>query len=88
VKHNIPTAGFIKVQVSSANLTIANSGPPLTTDPRKLLERFQKQNTSTASLGLGLAIINKICQMNHLDLSYTYENDVHTISISKQDIEI
>lgn len=88
VKHNIPNAGFIKVQVSSGNLTIANSGPPLTTDPRKLLERFQKQNTSTASLGLGLAIINKICQMNHLDLSYTYENDVHTISISKQDIEI
>lgn len=84
VKHNLPTSGFITIRISTEGLRVANSGMPLTTDPRKLFERFQKQNKSTASLGLGLAIVNKICEMSQLAVEYEHINGLHAISVSKR----
>lgn len=83
VKHNLPSGGSIEIAISSTSLRFVNPGAPLTVPPRKLFERFQKQDKSTGSLGLGLAIVKKICEISDLDLDYEYSNGLHSISVTK-----
>ena len=83
VKHNLADTGTILIKVSSTELKVTNTGAPLTVDPKKLLERFQKQNKSTSSLGLGLAIVQKICEISQLNLDYEFANGQHEIRLTK-----
>jgi signal transduction histidine kinase len=83
VKHNLPQDGTITIEMSADELRFSNSGHPLTIDPRKLFERFQRQNRSASSLGLGLAIVKKICETCELGLDYQYSDGVHAIVITK-----
>jgi signal transduction histidine kinase len=82
VKHNLADTGTISISVSSVALKVTNTGTPLTVDPQKLLGRFQKQNKSTPSLGLGLAIVQKICEISELNLEYEYANGLHGITLT------
>ncbi|HWA35933.1 MAG TPA: HAMP domain-containing sensor histidine kinase [Cyclobacteriaceae bacterium] len=82
VKHNLGENGTISIQLSENQLTVSNSGPPLTVQPEKLFGRFQKQNKATSSLGLGLAIVKKICDFSNLKIGYLYSDGLHVISIT------
>lgn len=86
VKHNVEKDGTISTDLSASGLVITNTGGPLNTKPKKLFERFQKQNKSSGSLGLGLAIVKKICDISGLDIDYTYADGLHTIRLSKMDL--
>ena len=81
VVHNI-TGGFINLQLTAGKLVIENSGPPLTTDPSLLFERFNKGNADSKTTGLGLSLVKQICQLYNLYLQYTYANQIHTIQVS------
>jgi signal transduction histidine kinase len=81
VKHNLKEGGFIKVFLEEKRLIIENSGKILEHDPNLLFARFKKGNQSSASLGLGLAIIQKICSVSGLKISYVNKEQVHQITI-------
>ena len=80
IRHNIDS-GWIKVKLLENKLVISNSGaePPMPTT--QLFERFRKSNNSGKSMGLGLAIVQKICAVHEWKISYQYAAGVHEIAI-------
>ena len=80
IRHNITGCDLI-IELTKYRLKIANSGPPLNMDPEMLFKRFQKSSSSPESLGLGLAIVQKICDMYAYKVGYSYQNELHTMSV-------
>jgi signal transduction histidine kinase len=83
VKHNVEN-GQIIITSSENELTISNTGKPLTISPDQLFQRFYKQNTGNESTGLGLAIASEICSKSGLILRYDYQNGFHNLTLSIQ----
>jgi two-component system, OmpR family, sensor histidine kinase ArlS len=80
VRHNVP-AGQIRIESSSGSLIIKNTGLPESLSPDKMYERFSRQKSSQEGVGLGLAMIRRICQIYHLQLNYYFENNFHIFRI-------
>jgi len=81
IRHNI-TGGKLIIELSVAELVIMNSGPPSQLDPEMLFKRFQTSSSSPESLGLGLAIVQKICVLYGFDIGYSYQNETHVIRVA------
>ncbi|QCX40648.1 HAMP domain-containing histidine kinase [Aureibaculum algae] len=81
IKHNINN-GTISITFSKNQLIFSNTGEQLKGDPENLFNRFKKQSTRKDSLGLGLAIIKQICDVNQWQLNYSCVNKLHTLSVS------
>lgn len=75
--------GPLNITSTNDSLTFGNYGEPLPFPESKLFIRFQHNNNSKKSLGLGLAIIKKICDLNNLVISYTYRDNQHNFVIKK-----
>ena len=79
IKYNV-NGGTLFITLNKSNLIIANSGEPLTIPGQEVFERFKKGN-SPDSVGLGLAIVNKIIHHAGFTIKYLYENKLHTFRI-------
>lgn len=80
IVHNI-AKGTIEIHLSNESLTISNSSDTYTENPKKLLNRFEKGKNGTT--GIGLSIVNQICQLYHFKLDYQVKSDrTHIITIS------
>lgn len=80
IKHN-PGKGFIEIVLSENKLIIRNTGPVLTAQPHEMFERFKKENLSSESLGLGLSIVKKICDLYHFRIEYGYARQIHILTV-------
>jgi len=80
VRHNVPS-GSIHIKLDQEILTISNSGNPPGSDPQQLFERFRKSDHHSDSVGLGLSIVQKISQLYHMRVEYTYDNFIHSLKI-------
>jgi signal transduction histidine kinase len=80
LKHNIDK-GNITIALTPQLLIISNTGTDLETNPTELFERFKKGNQGSTSLGLGLSIVQKICDQNNFQANYSYKDSIHKISI-------
>jgi signal transduction histidine kinase len=80
IKHNI-SKGEIKIELSSEKLTLSNTGQLLESNPAELFERFKKDKSSSESLGLGLSIVKKICATQHYEITYSFQNNYHTLEL-------
>ena len=80
IKHNV-NYGEIRISGGKHELSISNTGLPLTIEPEKLFKRFVKQSTTNESTGLGLAIAHEICLTHHLCLQYSCQNGFHTLTL-------
>ena len=80
IRHNTPD-GTIQVSLRPDRLVVANSGKPLQEPPEALFARFKKNHQADGSLGLGLAIIKKICDISGYHITYQYLDGWHTVSI-------
>lgn len=81
IRHN--ESNFITVEIGKSFLKISNLGKELTTSTKSLFKRFKRQSDKEESLGLGLSIVQRICEQSDLDLKYIHDNGRHTIIISK-----
>jgi signal transduction histidine kinase len=81
IKHNLSEGGFIKVYLEKNQLIIENSGKALNFPTELLFARFKKGNQSSSSLGLGLAIIQKICMVSALKINYLNKEQLHQNTI-------
>lgn len=79
IKHNIQH-GFISILLTPQILIIENTGVSIEGNPEEFFERFTIGKTG--NLGLGLAIIKQICEVNKFDISYTVKENIHTLKIS------
>jgi signal transduction histidine kinase len=80
IRHNLP-GGELIIRIEQNSLTISNSGKELKVDQNTLFERFHKQSASPESLGLGLAIVQKICEVYGFTVNYRYEDSLHHFSV-------
>jgi signal transduction histidine kinase len=80
IRHNV-TNGEISIKLTSNEFTISNTGKDLQNPSDLLFKRFKKDNQSGDTIGLGLAIVQKICEINQYEISYHFENGVHTVKI-------
>jgi K+-sensing histidine kinase KdpD len=62
-------------------LEISNTGEPLKETPEALFERFKKDNQSGESMGLGLSIVKKICDVSDYHIRYHYRDGWHHILV-------
>jgi signal transduction histidine kinase len=80
IRHNIPN-GDLKIRLSAKSFEISNSGTPLEMDSKLLFDRFFKSTKSSKSLGLGLAIVKKITELFKIEISYTYDENLHKVKL-------
>lgn len=81
IRHNFEN-GELDIELSEKTLTISNTGPLLKIDPKSVFERFNKSSSSPDSIGLGLALVKKICEIYGFNPSYNYENERHQFVIA------
>ncbi len=63
-------------------MIFSNSGKPFPLEIKKQFSRFSKTNPSEQGTGLGLSIVKKIADINNWTITYNYENNLHSFSIS------
>lgn len=80
IQHN-QTDGWIEINLSDQQLKVLNTGEAPQIATYKLFERFRKNKQSGHSLGLGLAIIKKISQVNDFEVDYTFSKGIHELSV-------
>lgn len=80
IKHNVES-GHIEVFLNKDRMSIRNTGKELTIETDRIFERFQKDNASSSSLGLGLAIVEQICKIYNFDISYKYDDSWHEFNL-------
>lgn len=80
IRHNI-LDGWMNIVIKSDTFCVINSGKVLTVKPRALLKRFRRETNVEESLGLGLSIVQRICDHSELALDYQHEEGVHTLTI-------
>lgn len=80
IRHN-KEDGAMGINLTSARLIIEHTGLPLQVPTELLFQRFKKNNQSSDSIGLGLAIVKQICDLNHFDIQYRYEEPWHRLVV-------
>jgi signal transduction histidine kinase len=81
IRHNVEN-GKIIITLQEGQLCVKNTGKALNLNPEQLFERFRKESTSSASLGLGLALVKTICEVNGQKLKYDIDNEWHILTVS------
>lgn len=82
IRHNLESGGQIDINLTSGELLIRNTGPIPQVPPSHLFQRFKKSNQSAESLGLGLAIVDKICIVSQLSINYEYHDGWHSFRLN------
>ncbi|HTA61412.1 MAG TPA: HAMP domain-containing sensor histidine kinase [Bacteroidia bacterium] len=80
IKHNFAIGGKINIEVTKDFIKIENTGPQPKVSTDKFFERFYKEG-SAESLGLGLAIAKKICDIYNFNILYDFKEGLHIITL-------
>ena len=86
IQHN-ELGGWIKVELNDKRLLFRNSGKPPKLSTRKLFGRFSKGDYHGGSVGLGLSIVKKICDVSRWQVQYEFQEGVHELSILFSKVE-
>ncbi|OPB89408.1 sensor histidine kinase [Elizabethkingia occulta] len=80
IRHSEST-GIVSVKTSHQKLIIANYGKEELNE-KELFQRFKKQSKNTNSIGLGLEISKKICDLYHYNIQYQFIDHMHLFTIN------
>lgn len=81
IRHN--EGNFIEIEITNQYYKISNIGKAATVAPEQLFKRFKRDSEKDESLGLGLSIIRKICEVSDLVIDYKVEGNRHYFEIKK-----
>ncbi len=81
VRHNV-TGGTLVAEVEENFLRISNSGSGQPLDQSILFKRFYHSSSSPESLGLGLAIVEKICSLYGFEVGYSFAEGLHCMKVT------
>lgn len=81
IRHNVQ-GGTINIFIDKTRFTISNSGRSTSLDTSRLFQRFQKQSADSNSLGLGLEMVKRICNLYNAEISYSFAECLHSFSVS------
>nr|WP_299340168.1 HAMP domain-containing sensor histidine kinase [Allomuricauda sp.] len=86
VQHN-KEGGTLKISLNQERLEISNTGEVSKIAAEKLFRRFQKGSSAKESLGLGLAINQKICEIYGFQMEYVRQGEKHTFILCFKAVE-
>lgn len=72
---------IIHIKTTKTSFTISNPSSISKPLDQKIFDRFYNDNNSV-SLGLGLSLVKKICEINKLVIQYSFENNQNKFTIS------
>ncbi len=81
IKHNV-NSGKINIELKNNELIISNTGQVPKGNTEKFFERFYKESTSTESVGLGLTIAKKICDLYRIDIRNNFSDNLHSVILT------
>ena len=81
IRHNVK-GGKLVLEVEETFLQVSNTGPELSVDKNQLFKRFYKSSSSPESLGLGLAIVQKICALYGFEVAYQFTENMHCLRVN------
>jgi signal transduction histidine kinase len=82
IRHN-HIGGKVLVEISSNSVSFSNTGNPLDLNEVDVFQRFVHSSNVAGSLGIGLSLVKKITSAFLLEVSYSYRNGYHTVTIFK-----
>lgn len=80
IRHNVEN-GQIDFRLEPNRLIIRNTGNDPEVATEELFKRFKKGLKNENSIGIGLAIVKQIVEMNNFTIRYDYAEGWHTIEI-------
>jgi signal transduction histidine kinase len=87
IRHNV-LHGKLIVTLTSSGLIIQNTGEPPLIPVEQLFGRFKKGNSALDSIGIGLAIVKKICTLYQYDIQYEYTEGMHAVKVTFNNSEV
>ncbi|WP_053405778.1 HAMP domain-containing sensor histidine kinase [Persicobacter sp. CCB-QB2] len=75
---------IIEIETTENSFGIRNAGPAPKVSPENIFKRFASGNQTKNSLGLGLALVKRICALNQLRIEYRYECGLHGFFIGRK----
>ena len=81
IRHN-HEGGHIQVLLQKEKLCVSNTGEALIGPADKLFGRFMSGDNASGSLGIGLALVKRICDLYGLAPSYRYTDGTHRLCIA------
>lgn len=81
--HNIEN-GSITIEINTDSIIFKNTGSNTPLDTARIFDRFYQGSRKPDSTGLGLAIVKSICDMENLQIDYSYSNLIHNFMIWTQ----
>lgn len=80
IRHNVES-GYIKIELSPSHLKIANSGVALSASPDELFKRFNKAGNHPNSIGIGLSVVKRICDISSIAIQYKCIGTEHAFEL-------
>lgn len=80
IRHNVKN-GKMWIKLTENSIVFSNTGIPQSLNVEKLFMRFSKANPSEKGNGLGLAIVNKIAEISHWSVSYSFTENLHSFTV-------
>lgn len=80
--HNVD-GGRIQIEITKHTIIFRNTGVDYPLDKEHIFKRFYQGSKKEGSTGLGLAIADSICRLQHLKLQYYFEQHEHCFELSK-----
>jgi len=81
IRHNVKN-GQIRIKLAENSIVFSNTGISQSLNKEKLFNRFSKTNPSEQGNGLGLAIVKKIADINKWSVSYSFNENLHSFTVS------
>ena len=79
IVHN-EQGGLLHIKLANQSLIIYNSGKPLTFPESDIFKRFIRSDHNKKSLGIGLSIVKRICELYNFTVNYQFkEKHIFTI---------
>ncbi len=78
IKHNVSN-GKINIELKNNELIISNTGQVPKENTEKFFERFYKESASTESVGLGLTIVKKVCDLYGIEIKNNFLDNLHSV---------
>ena len=77
IEHVAGTPDILEIKIADTGIGISD------VDKEHIFERFYQGSKKEGSTGLGLAIADSICRLQHLNIKYYFEQNEHCFEISQ-----
>jgi signal transduction histidine kinase len=74
---------ILSIKTDNGRMRFMNQGPEPDFDTEEIFDRFRK-GRGQKTLGLGLSIVKKICQVSSLNITYDYQEGCHIFEVEKK----